>query len=192
MLDVIWAVMIMLSFLTAAITGRLSALSAAIGEGAERAVETAFLLLGGMCLWSGMMRVAEHAGVMNAFSKLLSPIICALFPKYAKNEEIRGKITLNMAANMFGMGNAATPAGLSAMDAMQKFEKSRKPSREMIRFVVMNTAAFQVIPSSVVMLRSSYGSENTYDILVHIWFVSLGSLAIALTACRVFEILWDR
>ena len=156
MLDVIWAVMIMLSFLTAAITGRLSALSAAIGEGAERAVET------------------------------------ALFPKYAKNEEIRGKITLNMAANMFGMGNAATPAGLSAMDAMQKFEKSRKPSREMIRFVVMNTAAFQVIPSSVVMLRSSYGSENTYDILVHIWFVSLGSLAIALTACRVFEILWDR
>ena len=62
----------------------------------------------------------------------------------------------------------------------------------MIRFVVMNTAAFQVIPSSVVMLRSSYGSENTYDILVHIWFVSLGSLAIALTACRVFEILWDR
>ena len=192
MLDVIWAVMIMLSFLTAAITGRLSALSAAIGEGAERAVETAFLLLGGMCLWSGIMHIAEHAGIMHVFSKLLSPIICALFPKYAKNEEIRGKITLNMAANMFGMGNAATPAGLSAMDAMQKFEKSRKPSREMIRFVVMNTAAVQVIPSSVVMLRSSYGSENPYDILVHIWFVSLGSLAIALTACRVFEILWDR
>ncbi len=192
MLDVLWAVMILLSVLTAAVTGRVSTLSASIGDGAQRAVEAAFLLLGGMCLWSGIMRIAERAGITRVLSKLLSPIICVLFPKYAKNEEVRDKITLNMAANMFGMGNAATPAGLSAMDAMQKLENRDKPNKEMIRFVVMNTAAFQVIPSSVVMLRSAYGSENPYDIMVHIWFVSLGSLLIALAACRVFEKLWGR
>ena len=192
MLDRIWAVMILLSFLTAAATGRLTELSVSIGDGAQRAVETVFLLTGGMCLWSGIMRVAEGAGITKALSRFMFPVISVLFPKYAKNEAIREKIALNIAANMFGMGNAATPAGLQAMDAMQKLEKGERPGGEMIRFVVLNSAAFQFIPSSVVMLRSSYGSENPYDIMVHIWLVSLGSLMAALAACRVFEKLWDR
>lgn len=192
MLDSIWAVMILLSFLTALMTGRLPQLSTAIGDGAQHAVETSFLLLGGMCLWSGIMRIAEGTGLVRGLSRCLTPVIRKLFPKYSKNEEIREKIALNMAANMFGMGNAATPAGLAVMDAMQKYRENGRPDREMIRFVVMNTAAFQIIPSGVVMLRSSYGSENPYDVMAYIWLVSFGSLFTALSACRLFERLWDR
>lgn len=192
MLDGIWAVMILLSFVTSLLGGKLSQLSVSIGDGAQRAVEASVLLLGGMCLWSGIMRIAEKVGIVGVLSKWLSPVIGRLFPEYAGNRSVREKIAMNMAANMFGMGNAATPAGLSAMDAMQKLENGDRPGREMIRFVVMNTAAFQFIPSSVVMLRSAYGSENPYDVMIHIWFVSFGSLTAALFACRLFEKLWNR
>ena len=97
-----------------------------------------------------------------------------------------------MAANLFGMGNAATPAGLQAMDAMQAIDPPVRPSRGMIRFVVMNTAALQFIPSSVVMLRSAYGAENPYNIMPHIWIVSLGSLAVGLLVCRILEGVWHK
>lgn len=192
MLNVIWAGLILLSFFTALLGGRLTALSAAAGDGAQKAVETAFVLVGSMCLWSGLMRIAEAAGVTKKLSVLLSPMIRRLFPEYAQDVAVREKITMNIAANMFGMGNAATPAGLAAMDEMQKLNNSPFPTKGMIRFVVMNTAAFQIIPSSVVTLRSAYGSSNPYDIMPHIWLVSLGSLLVSLFMCRLMEKLWSR
>lgn len=192
MLNMIWAGMLLLSFFTAVLYGRMTELSAAVGDGAQKAVETAFVLVGSMCFWSGLMRIAEAAGIVEKLSKLLSPVICRLFPEYAESKTVQEKITLNIAANMFGMGNAATPAGLSAMDEMQRLDKGAFPTKGMILFVVMNTAAFQVIPSSVVTLRSAYGSTNPYDIMPHIWVVSLGSLAVSLIMCRAMEKLWSR
>lgn len=192
MLNGIWAGMILLSFVTAALSDRLTALSAAVGDGAQKAVETAFVLVGSMCFWSGLMKIAESAGIVQRLSKWLGPVIRFLFPEYAGHKAVEEKITLNIAANMFGMGNAATPAGLAAMDEMQKLGDSTSPTKGMILFVVMNTAAFQVIPSSVVTLRSAYGSLNPYDIMPHIWLVSLGSLFVSLVMCKVMEKLWSR
>ncbi len=94
---------------------------------------------------------------------------------------------MNIAANMLGMGNAATPLGLAAMDEMQRLSGGDTPTRGMVLFVVMNTAAFQLIPSSVVTLRASFGSANPYDIMVHIWFVSIGSLLTFIFVCKLFE-----
>lgn len=192
MLNTIWTGMILLALIWALLSGRTGALSAAIGNGAQKAVETAFLLVGGMCFWSGLMRIAEKAGVIKKFSTWLKPLIVRLFPEYAKNGVVQEKIALNMAANLFGMGNAATPAGLAAMDEMQRVNRGEMPTKGMILFVVMNTAAFQLIPSSVVMLRASYGSSTPYDIMPHIWLVSLGSLTVGLLVCKLMECIWAR
>ena len=192
MLNSIWAGMILLAFVWAALGGRLSMLSASLGDGAQKAVETAFLMAGGLCFWSGLMRVAEKAGAIKMFSTWLAPLISRLFPEYAKESAVREKISLNIAANLFGMGNAATPAGLAAMDEMQRCSGVHEPTKGMVLFVVMNTAAFQVIPSSVVMLRTAYGSQTPYDIMPHIWLVSLGSLTVSLVLCKLMERVWAR
>ena len=175
MLNGIWMAMIVLAFVGAVCTGRWTALSAAAADGARQAVETVLLLLGAMCLWTGIMR---------------SPVIKRLFPNYGKNETVREKISMNIAANMLGMGNAATPFGLSAMDEMQKLQTGDAPTQEMILFVVMNTASFQLIPSAAVTLRASYGSADPYDVLPHVWLVSFGSLLVCVLMCRVFQKLW--
>ena len=143
-------------------------------------METVLLLLGAMCLWTGIMRIAGEAGLTNGLSKILSPVIKRLFPNYGKNETVREKISMNIAANMLGMGNAATPFGLSAMDEMQKLQTGDAPTQEMILFVVMNT----------VTLRASYGSADPYDVLPHVWLVSFGSLLVCVLMCRVFQKLW--
>ena len=182
MLNGIWMAMIVLAFVGAVCTGRWTALSAAAADGARQAVETVLLLLGAMCLWTGIMRIAGEAGLTNGLSKILSPVIKRLFPNYGKNETVREKISMNIAANMLGMGNAATPFGLSAMDEMQ--------TQEMILFVVMNTASFQLIPSAAVTLRASYGSADPYDVMPHIWLVSFGSLLVCVLMCRVYQKLW--
>ena len=190
MLNGIWMAMIVLAFIGAVCTGRWTALSAAAADGARQAVETVLLLLGAMCLWTGIMRIAGEAGLTNGLSKILSPVIKRLFPNYGKNETVREKISMNLAANMLGMGNAATPFGLSAMDEMQKLQTGDAPTQEMILFVVMNTASFQLIPSAAVTLRASYGSADPYDVLPHIWLVSFGGLLVCVLMCRVFQKLW--
>ena len=104
MLNGIWMAMIVLAFVGAVCTGRWTALSAAAADGARQAVETVLLLLGAMCLWTGIMRIAGEAGLTNGLSKILSPVIKRLFPNYGKNETVREKISMNIAANMLGMG----------------------------------------------------------------------------------------
>ncbi|MCF2652031.1 nucleoside recognition domain-containing protein [Anaeromassilibacillus senegalensis] len=187
MLNAIWMGMIVLSFAGALMTGNLTALSKAAADGAQNAVTTALLLLGAMCLWLGMMNIAREAGVTAWLSRALSPLIRRLFPEYAGEKAVHEKISMNLAANMLGMGNAATPFGLAAMDEMQRLSGGYWPTKGMVLFVVMNTAAFQLIPSSVVTLRAAYGSADPYDIMVHIWFVSLGSLLLCIAVCKVLE-----
>ena len=187
MLDAIWMGILVLSFFGALATGNLTALSKAAADGAQNAVTTALLLLGAMCLWLGVMRIAQAAGITAWLSRTLSPLIRRLFPEYAGEKAVCEKISMNLAANMLGMGNAATPFGLKAMDEMQRLSGEDRPTKGMVLFVVMNTAAFQLIPSSVVTLRAAYGSANPYDIMVHIWFVSLGSLLLCIAVCKALE-----
>ena len=106
MLNSIWAVLILLAVLGAAVTGNLTVLSKAAADGAQSAVETALLLTGAMCLWLGLMNIASHAGLTEKLSHCLSPLICRLFPEYAAHRAVGEKISMNIAANMLGMGNA--------------------------------------------------------------------------------------
>ena len=189
-LNSIWFGMMAASILCAAATGRLGELSTALLEGAQNAVEFSILLLGSMCVWLGFLQVAEESGLSRLFARLLSPVIRRLFPEYGQDLEIPGKISMNLSANLLGWGNAATPLGLAAMEAMKKKNPGQTPTRGMILFVVMNTASLQLIPMNMAAMRAANGSVEPFGILPEIWLTSAASLAVSLAACKLLERRW--
>ena len=179
--------MIALSVVCAAVNGRLSELSSAVMDGAGDAVELSIFLLGSMCAWLGFLKIAERAGLTNLLAQGFSPIIDRLFPDYRDDDGIKGKICMNVSANLLGLGNAATPLGLSAMKAMAEKSPGETPSRGMILFVVINTASLQLLPVNMAALRASCGSAAPFGVLPEIWLTSLGALITAVTACKLLE-----
>lgn len=189
-LNSIWFGMMAASILCAAATGRLGELSTALLEGAQNAVEFSILLLGSMCVWLGFLQVAEESGLSRLFARLLSPVIRRLFPEYGQDLEVQGKISMNLSANLLGLGNAATPLGLAAMEAMKEKNPGQTPTRGMILFVVMNTASLQLIPMNMAAMRAANGSVEPFGILPEIWLTSAASLAVSLAACKLLERHW--
>lgn len=148
-------------------------------SGAADAVSILISLAGTICFWSGILRIAEKGGAAQKCQKLLSPAINRLFPKTAH----KNKITMNIIANLFGTGNAATPAGVSAMEGMDEENgKSPFPSREMCRFTVMNTASLQLFPTTVISILTSFGAKNPLSIVPLVWMSSSLALFSALFA----------
>ena len=188
MLNYIWSGMILLSLMFGFFNGRLEAVTAAAMDGAGSAVEMCIGLLGVMCLWTGLAKVAENSGLTRVFAKLLRPITKILFPKLKKDSAAINAIVLNMVANLLGMGNAATPLGLSAMKELDK-ENHRKgrASNEMCMFVVINTASIQLIPSTVIALRQMYGSQNPTEIIFPVWMCSICAVIVGVAAAKLLE-----
>ncbi|MGM9552305.1 MAG: nucleoside recognition domain-containing protein [Clostridia bacterium] len=135
--------------------------------GMEKAFTLIITLTPIMCFWSGIMEIAQRSGVTELISKILSPLINLLFGNISKNAKIREKITMNMSANMLGMGNAATPLGLEAMSELDKINlHPNRASNAMCMFIVINTASIQLVPSSVIALRGQFGSQTPSDIII--------------------------
>lgn len=194
MLNSIWFGMIVLSVVCALCTGRLGELSTALMEGAQGAVEFSLFLLGSMCAWLGFLKIAERSGLTSLLAQALSPVMGRLFPAYREDAEIQGKISMNLSANLLGLGNAATPLGLAAMEAMQRRNKDDSPTPGMILFVVMNTASLQLIPLNMAAMRQSSGSLAPFSILPQVWITSAVSLTVCVVACKLLERspLWRR
>lgn len=178
MMNWVFCLMIGLSFLFAALTGRMDALSnAAMGQ-AGKAVELVLELMGTMCLWSGVMRVADEAGLTEKLAKLLRPVTARLFRGIPGDSPAMRAMSLNITANLLGLGNAATPLGLAAMQQLQKQEGGGKTATDnMILFVVLNTASLQLLPTTTAYLRLSAGSASPMDILPAVWLSSAVSVA---------------
>ena len=187
LLNKIWFAMIIVSILCAGATGRLPQLSSAVMDGAKDAVELSIFLLGSMCAWLGFLRIAEESGLSAGLARALSPVIDRLFPEYRHDEEIKGKICMNLSANILGLGNAATPLGLAAMKAMAGRRKGDAPTRGMILFVVLNTASIQLLPINMAAMRASCGSLAPFSILPQIWLTSIGALLMSVTFCKLAE-----
>lgn len=187
MLNVIWFGMVALSVVCAACTGRLGELSTAVMDGAGQAVELSIFLLGSMCAWLGFLRIAEKSGLTALLAQALSPVINRLFPEYREEPEIKGKMCMNIAANLMGLGNAATPLGLSAIKAMAEKNRGDAPTKGMILFVVLNTASVQLLPVNMAAMRSSCGSAAPFGVLPEIWITSFASLAVAVLFCKLWE-----
>lgn len=176
MLNAVWVGMMAAALGYGMITGRLPAVTAAMLSGAGNAVTLTVTLLGMMSLWGGLMHIAEQAGLMRALARVFRPIFRLLFPRLAPDGAAAQAICMNVAANLMGMGNAATPLGLTAMREMQKeLHTGDTASAEMVTFVVMNTACLQLVPSTIAALRRSAGSDAPFDVMPCIWITSVSA-----------------
>lgn len=183
LLSVIFSVLMIISVISAFITGRLDELSEAVLNEPVNAVELCIYLCGGMCFWGGIMRVAEKSGITEGLTKLFSVLLGGLFKGLDKNGRAFRAICMNITANMLGLGNAATPLGIEAMKAIAEEEKAEGTATpSMVIFTVMNTASVTLIPSTALSMRMKYGSESPLEIVIPVWITSAAALAVSLTA----------
>ena len=167
--------------------------SSAIIESGSDAVSLCIKLLGMMCMWNGIMEVADKSGLCGVISHALNPLLRIIMPKERQNAEIKKAVSMNVTANLLGLGNSATPLGIEAMRRMKDFYKVKdSPTPEMIAFVVLNTASLRIIPTTSMMMRQSAGAAQPADIIFCVWISSACSLAVALTACKICERIFYR
>ena len=184
MLNIVWPFFIIISFTFSIFSGTLEKLNSSIFEGTESAINLTINLLGTMSLWSGIMKIANNTKILDALIKILTPIIRFLFPKLKNNKKIQKEISMNIIANILGLGNAATPLGLKAMESMQKENINKdKLTDSMMMFIVINTASIQIIPTTVIAIRNSFKSENATSIVFPVWIATIFA-AIARNNCN--------
>lgn len=182
----IWSGMLLLAVLAAAISGQLGAVSAAAMAGAERGAQLCLSLAGPLCLWAGLAAVLEGSGLSAKLAALLRPLLGHLFPAAARDVQALEKISGNFTANLLGLGNAATPLGIAAVQRMHRLSGGAAASDEMCRLIVLNTASIQLLPTTVAALRASAGAARPFAILPAVWLTSLGSVTVGLLAVRLF------
>ncbi len=172
MLNIIWCLIMLVSIICSFVCGTVSQTTEAIIDGAKNAVEFVISIGSVMALWSGVMSVCEKSGMSGIFSKLLSPVIKVLF--LTKDKKTRDAIAMNMTANILGLSNAATPLGIEAMKLLN-YENTLKgtASHDMCMLAVINSASIQIIPSTLIAIRASLGSQNPSEIVVPIWITSV-------------------
>lgn len=175
------------SVIFAVLSGTTPQVSAAIATGAQAGITLAISIAGSLCLWSGVGKLMEHAGITNALSRLLRPIITKLFPTSKKDTLLAGHLSANICANILGLGNAATPMGILAA---KRLATGTVANDELCRLIVLNTASIQLIPATVAALRSSLGCDTPFDILPAVWITSLCSAGLGLVAAFVLGKLW--
>lgn len=179
-MNVIWSFFVVLSVICAIFLGNTDDLSKAFVDSAADAVQLLLTLAGVMCLWSGLMKIAERSGLNALVAKLFSPALRLLFPRLAPDGAAFEAISMNISANLLGLGNTATPLGLRAMKELHRLEGGDTASDEMVVFVVMNTASLQLMPTTLGMLRGAYGSSAPFEILAPVWISSACALTVAL------------
>ncbi len=167
MINKIWGFFIVVGIIFCLCTGKVDILNNEILECTKSSLDMIIKIFPVMALWLGIMNIAKVSGLLNKFSKLLSPLLRKLFPEIPEGHESFSFIASNIVANMFGLGNAATPFGLKAMKSLQEINKNKTvASRSMITFLVLNTSGVTIIPTTIISLRMMYGSKNPTEIVV--------------------------
>lgn len=186
MLNIVWPIFIILSFSYAIFSGNIEELNLGILNSSKDAITLTISLLGTMCLWNGIVKIAMNTNLIDKLTNFLKPIILFLFPDLKKEENIKKEISMNMCANILGLGNAATPLGLKAMKSMQKInDKKDRLSDSMMMFVVINTASIQIIPTTVIAIRNSLGSENPTSIVFPVWIATIAAAVFGIIATKI-------
>lgn len=188
MMNYIWIAIIFFSVITAVFKGTANELSNGIITSGNTAVDLCLSLLGTFCLWNGLMNIAEKSGLSQAFAKLTAPILCKLFKGLKKDSDAILPISLNITSNLLGLSNAATPIGIEAMKKLAKENTGKTtPSNNMVLFVVMNSAALRLIPSTVASIRANHGSMNPLEIIVPSVITSICALTVGITMTKILE-----
>ena len=174
MLNIIWPIFIIISFIYAIFSGNVEKLNNSIFESAKNAVELTITFFGTVCLWNGIMQIAKETTLMEKITKILQPVMKILFPNIQKNDEANKEMSMNIEANILGLGNAATPLGLKAMKTLQKQnDKKDTLTDTMMMFIIINTASIQLIPTTVIAIRSSLGAQEPTKIIVPVWIATI-------------------
>ena len=177
-----------ISFCSALFLGHGDALSAAVSQGAQAGITLAISLSGSLCLWSGVGTLMERLGMTDLLSRLFCPLLSRIFPSTKKDPLLAGDLSANICANILGLGNAATPMGIRAVQRMVR--RPGMATDEMCRLIVLNTASIQLIPANVAAVRLSLGCATPFDILPAVWLTSLCSAGLGLTAAWLLGKVW--
>ena len=187
MLNIIWPLFIVISFIYAFFSGNIEQVSNGIFESLTDVVNLSLTFLGTMCLWNGIMEIAKKTTLIKKLTSLLKPLIKFLFPELTKNEKAKEEISMNIIANVLGLGNAATPLGLKAMKTMQKENKDKTTlSNSMEMFILINTASIQLIPTNVIAIRNSLNSTAPTQIIFPVWIATIVAAISSIMAAKVF------
>ena len=184
----IWSGIVLLSLLCAMLTKNGSALAAAVPQGAQAGITLALSMAGSLCLWTGIGRLMEHAGLTYALSRLLAPVLRRVFPGAKRDPILARELSGNICANFLGLGNAATPMGIRAVRQMAG--ANGIATDQMCRLIVLNTASIQLIPANVAAVRTSLGCATPFDILPAVWVTSLCSAGLGVTAAWLLGKVW--
>lgn len=200
MLNYLWAGMILIGIIFAAFTGRMPDITNAAIDSSKEAITLCITMMGVMSFWVGLMEIATKAGIIKGASKKIRPIIRFLFPRLPTGHPAEEHITTNIIANVLGLGWAATPAGLRAMDELGKLEEDRRSHRlpgtvrpkgiasnEMCTFLIINISSLQLIPVNVIAYRSQYGSVNPAAIVGAGIISTAISTAVAVIYCKIMD-----
>lgn len=186
MLNIIWPAFIIISVIYALVSGNIENVSNGIFDSANSAVQLTLTFFGTICLWNGIMEIAKKTSLTNALSKALKPFINFLFPELKNNKQAQDEISMNMVANLLGLGNAATPLGLKAMKTMQQDNPKKDTlTNSMAMFIVINTASLQLIPTNVIAIRSSLGSISPSGIIIQVWFATIIASIVGITSAKL-------
>lgn len=188
MLNYIWGGIMVVSVVISFFMGTTGAVSDAIISGGKASIDLLITMLSMMCLWNGIMKIAEFGGITSILSRIFAPVLNKLFPNYKHDIETSSAICSNVTANLLGLGNAATPLGIEAMKRMQKANPQKDTANNsMIMFVVLNTASIQLVPTTIAILRDKAGAVSPMDIVTCVWISSLFALLVGITITRLLE-----
>lgn len=187
MVNYIWVGMTVIGLVFALVNGTMNEVNEAIFNGAKEAVTLCIGLISILVFWLGMMRIAEESGLLAKLAKLFRPLIVRLFPEVPPNHPAMGYILSNMMANMFGLGNAATPLGIKAMEQLKTLNGNKNnASRSMITFLAINTASITIIPTTVIAIRMNYHSDSPTEIVGPTLITTMLSAIAAIIIDRYF------
>ena len=183
----IWTGAVVFSVIFGIINGKIDAISTSALDGAAAAVSLCISICGVTCLWSGIAEVLRSAGVIDSLARAARPLLRRLFPENAENKDAMAAAASNMTANLLGLGNAATPLGIKAASLMAKDETA---THDLCMLIVINTASIQLIPATIGAVRAAAGAATPFDILPAVWITSAVSVAVGITAARLFRRIW--
>ena len=197
MLNYLWAGMTLTGILWGALHGQMTAVTDGAIQASKEAVTLCITMLGVMTLWTGVLEIGHRSGLVDQLARRMGPVLTFLFPRLDPDGEARKQISVNMIANILGLGWAATPAGLKAMEELKKVEEERgmggaarqegTASNEMCTFLIINISSLQLIPMNMIAYRSQYGSVNPTAIVGPALAAAFISTVVAVIFCRIMD-----
>lgn len=187
-MSIIWFLLIAISIIVSFLKGDPSQVTSIVMDQSKVAIENMLNLIGMMCFWNGIFNIFEKTSAISKLSNLLKKITSKIFKKDEVNEKALEYMCMNITTNILGVGNASTVNGIKAIEELQKINKQKdRPNDTMTTFILINTASIQIIPTSMIALRTMYGSNNPTNILVPVWIVTLFALIAGITSIKILN-----